>query len=356
MKGPAVATPLKQLAALVQGTVVGDADLMVHAARTIEDAKSGDITFLEKKRFSDPLPRSKASAAVVPVGLTSPGKSLIQVADPLMAFVAIVQHLQGKKPAPPLGVHPRALVDDSACIGDDASIHTGVVVGANSVVGKRCVLLPGVVIGRNCRIGDDVVLHPNVVLYDDVVVGDRVTVHANSVIGADGFGYRFQKGRHVKVPQLGNVVVGNDVEIGACACIDRSTFGSTVIGDGTKIDNLVQIAHNTTIGKHNALAAQVGIAGSCVTGDYVIMGGQAGVSDHKTIGAGSALGAQTGVFRDIPPGKRVWLSPAFDDAHAARISACFKRLPLMRRDLIRVLKELGLQESREEPTRDAEAA
>ena len=181
-------------------------------------------------------------------------------------------------------------------------------------------------------------------LYDGTILGDRVIIHANAVVGADGFGYRLQKDRYVKVPQLGNVVVGNDVEIGACTTIDRGAFGSTIIGDGVKIDNLVQIAHNCRIGKHNVLASQVGIAGSTTTGNYVVMGGQVGIRDHLHIGEGAMIGAKSGVIDNVPPGSRVFLYPAHEEREAARIIACMKKLPGMRKDLLRVLKMLDLKE------------
>jgi len=349
-------TTIRQLATLVHGAVVGDADLVIRGARPLLDAQADDVTFLEKKNGAAQLAQSKASAAVVPTDFHADGKVLIQVADPLLAFITIFGFLKGNTTPRTTGIHPRAILDDSACIGDDPTIHANAIVGANTVIGKRCRIHAGVVIGNNCRLGDDVVLFPNAVLYDDTVLGDRVIVHANAVLGADGFGYRFQQGRHVKVPQLGNVVVGDDVEIGAGSAIDRGTFQSTTIGDGTKIDNLVQIAHNCRIGKHNAFAAQVGIAGSCITGNYVFMGGMAGVKDHITIGDGALVGAGSGVIHDVPPGGRMFLYPAHEEREAGRIIACLRRLPSMRKSLLRVLKELNLQEeteSDEPPVRKA---
>ncbi len=338
-----MAITVRQLAELVGGVVVGDAGRAIQSARTLDEAQADDITFIEKRNFVARLNASKADAAVAPMDLNVPGKTLIQVADPLMAFVTIVQHLQGKTAPAPTGIHPTALVHPSAVIGADPSIAANVHVGANTTIGNRCRLNPGVVVGNNCKIGDDATLYPHVVLYDDTSLGDRVIIHANAVLGADGFGYRFQQGRHVKVPQLGTVVIGNDVEIGAGSCVDRGAFGSTVIGDGTKIDNLVQIAHNCQIGKHNVIAAQGGIAGSSSTGNYVGMGGQAGISDHVKVGDAVMIGAKTGVFRDVPARQRMFLYPAFEERDAARIVACLRRLPSMRRDLLHILKELDLQ-------------
>jgi UDP-3-O-[3-hydroxymyristoyl] glucosamine N-acyltransferase len=280
----------------------------------------------------------------VPRDFKCPGKTLIAVADPLAAFVVVFQHFQGKTATQATGIDSRAVIHPSAVIGEGASIGPFVSVGANAVIGKRCRLRNGVTIGENCRVGDDAHLYPNVVLYADTILGDRVTIHANAVIGADGFGYRTHQGKHVQVPHLSKVIIGSDVEIGACTCIDRGAFEPTIVGDGTKIDNLVQIAHNVRVGKHNLLAAQVGIAGSCSTGDYVFMGGQSGLSDHVHVADRCQFGAKTGVFQDVPAGKRQWLYPAHDDRLAARIIACLKKLPDMHRDLLRVLKTLNLTE------------
>ncbi|MBI2804545.1 MAG: UDP-3-O-(3-hydroxymyristoyl)glucosamine N-acyltransferase [Planctomycetes bacterium] len=339
-----MAVTVRQLAELVQGKVVGDGSLLIHAARTLHEAQPGEITFLDQTKNAAKLAGSHASAAVVPRQTVSVAKVLIEVEDPLFAFIAIVKHFQGAAPFKPSGIDPRAALDPSVIVGAEPSIAPFVTVGAGSRLGNRCRLEAGASIGRNCLLGDDVFIHSNAVLYDDTVLGDRVTIHANATLGADGFGYRLQQGRHVKVPQLGNVVVGNDVEIGAGATIDRGTFGPTRIGDGTKIDNLVQIAHNCAIGKHNAIAAQVGIAGSCTTGDYVFMGGQAGVRDHLHIGDRAMLAAKSGIANDVPAGRRMFLSPAHDERDAARISICIGKLPEMRRDLLRILKELDLMD------------
>lgn len=344
-----MALTVRHLAELIHGTVVGDDTVVIRAARTLQDAAADDITFLDNPKQGARLHSAKAAAAVVPAGFVDSTKALIQVPDPLLAFAVIVQHLQNKAALAPTGIDPRACVHASAVFGEDVSIDACAVVGAGAILGKRCHLYPGVVLGKNCRLGDDVVLYPNVILYDDTVLGDRVIIHGNTTLGADGFGFRLQDGKFVKVPQLGNVVVGNDVEIGANATIDRGTFGSTIIGDGCKIDNLVQIGHNCRIGKHNVYAAQVGIAGSCSTDDYVMMGGQAGIADHVHIGQGAQVAAKTGVHSDVPAGVRMFLTPAHEEREARRIASCLRKLPEMRRDLLRVLKILGVGNS------DAEA-
>lgn len=348
-----MAVTVQQLADLVHGKVLGDGALIIQSARPLQDAQDGDVTFVENEKHAQRLEQSRAAAAVVPRNFAISGKTLIQVADPLMAFVAVFQHMQGKAEFRPTGIDPRAVIDASAQIGSDPSIGPFVVVGAGTVIGARCHLQSGVSVGRNCRLGDDALLYPNVVIYDDTIIGDRIIIHANAVIGADGFGYRFQQGRHVKVPQLSNVIVGADVEIGACTCVDRGTFEPTRIGDGTKLDNLVQIAHNCRIGRHNAFAAQVGIGGSSSTGNHVFMGGQAGVSDHVEVGQGAMLGAKTGAFHDVPAGNRMFLYPAQEERDAGRVIACLKKLPAMRKDLLRVLKALDLDES--QPVKETEA-
>ncbi len=333
---------VRQLAELVRGQLSGDGDLVIESARPLREAGPGDITLAENDRYAAQLHACRAAAAVVGPGLSSNGLTVIRVADPLDAFVAIVRHLRGKPEPAPHGLDPRACIHPSARIGAAASILPLATVGAGAVIGARCRIHSGAVVGDNCRLGDDVTLYPNAVLYEDTVLGDRVIVHANAVIGADGFGYRFHEGRHVKVPQLGHVEIGDDVEIGAGTTIDRGTFGATRVGAGTKIDNLVQIGHNCQVGRHNLLVSQVGIAGSCTTGDYVVMAGQVGVADHVTVGDRAVIGARSGVPSDIPAGERVLGAPALPEREQKRILITLSKLPEMRRDLQRIKQHLGL--------------
>jgi UDP-3-O-[3-hydroxymyristoyl] glucosamine N-acyltransferase len=205
-----------------------------------------------------------------------------------------------------------------------------VTVGNDVVIGRGCDIYPGVVIGDGCRIGDNVTLYANVVLYADILVDDRAIIHAGAVIGADGFGYRFREGRFEKVPQLGWVHIHADAEIGACTTIDRGAIGATIVGEGTKIDNLVQIAHNCELGRHNVFASQVGLAGSCSTGDYVRLGGQVGIKDHVHMHTGCSVGAKGGVHKDIPAGE-TWIGyPATPEAEQKRLVFSLKRVPEMR--------------------------
>ncbi|HJT75808.1 MAG TPA: UDP-3-O-(3-hydroxymyristoyl)glucosamine N-acyltransferase [Gemmataceae bacterium] len=333
---------LRQLAELVHGQVCGDGDLVIHAARTLAEARPGDISFLETDKHAVHLPTCHASALVVPPGAAGDGRPVIRVADPLTAFVAIVRHLHGGRHETPPGIDPRAVLHPTCQVGPGASVGPLVTVGEGSVVGARCRLYPGVVIGAHCRLGEDVVLYPNVVLYEGTILGNRVVVHANAVLGADGFGYRLQDGRHVKVPQLGHVEVGDDVEIGACTTIDRGTFQATRIGDGTKIDNLVQVGHNCQIGRHNLFVSQMGIAGSSTTGDYVVIAGQVGIVDHVHIGDRVLIGAKAGVTKDVAPGERMLGAPATPEREQKRILMSLEKLPELRRDIRRLKQHLGI--------------
>ena len=333
---------LKELADLVQGQVVGDGSLVISAARTLQEARAGDITFLEHPKHAAQLQETQAAAAVVAPSVTSARIPLIQVADPLMAFVTVVRHLHGRPEAAVHGIDPRADVHPSATIGEGASIHAFASIGEGTVIGARCRIHSGVSIGRFCTIGDDVTLYPNAAIYDGTVLGHRVMIHANAVLGADGFGYRQQNGKHVKVPQLGSVEIGDDCEIGACTTIDRGTFQPTRIGQGTKIDNLVQVGHNCQIGKHNLLVSQMGIAGSSGTGDYVVVAGQVGIVDHVHIGDRVMIGAQAGVTKDVAPGQIMLGSPATPVREQKRILMTMEKLPEIRRDVQRIKSHLGL--------------
>lgn len=333
---------VRQLAEWVRGEVLGDGDLPIEDARVLGDARPGDITFVDGERHAAAWHASPASAAVAPASIPVNGRPLIRVHDPLMAFAEIVRHLRGRPPSAAGVIHPTALLHPTVSIGEGVSVGPFAVVGEGTVVGAGSALLTGVVVGRGCRIGAETVLHPRVVVYDDCVIGNRVVVHANAVIGADGFGYRSQGGRHVKVPQLGWVEIEDDVEIGAGATIDRGTFGPTRVGAGTKIDNLVMVGHNCQIGRHNILAAQVGVAGSCTTGEYVVMAGQVGVADHIKIGDRAVIAAKSGVVGDIPADSRSLGYPARPEALGKRVWVTLDHLPEMRRDMKRVKERLGL--------------
>jgi UDP-3-O-[3-hydroxymyristoyl] glucosamine N-acyltransferase len=267
------------------------------------------------------------------------GQALIVVEDPKDALLRIAGRLSPRRPRAEIGISPDAYVSATAQIGRETNVHPGAHVGPGAVVGDRSDIHPGAVIGRGCRLGNDVVIHPNAVLYDDVIVGDRVIIHAGAVIGADGFGYRLVDGRHERVPHFGTVRIEDDVEIGAATTIDRAMVDETVIGAGTKLDNLVMIGHNCEIGRHNLFVSQVGLAGSVTTGDYVVCAGQVGIADHVHLGSRCVLGAKAGVHKDVPEGQRYIGLPAIPEAEARRVVMAQHKIPEMRQQ-IKVLERM----------------
>ena len=330
----------------VQGEVVGDASQIIRAARPLSDSPQADeITVVLDERYLSQFHASGAGAAIVDASVPLNGKTVVRVKDPLMAFVSIVKRFH-VLPTPEFrGIHPTAIIHSSSKVADDASVGAYVTVGEGCVIGPRCRLNNGVRIGHHCKLGEDVHLGPNVVLYDGCVLGNRVTILANSVIGADGFGYRTIAGKHVKIPQVGHVEISDDVEIGSCSTIDRATFGATRIGVGTKIDNLVMIAHNCQLGRHNLIVGQVGLAGSVVTGEYVVMAGHVGVADHCKIGDRSVLGAKAGVHKDVPADQKMLGAPATPAADQMRIMSSLEKLPEIRKDIREIKKQLGISDS-----------
>lgn len=335
---------VRELAELVHGRVIGDAQTVISAARPLSEAGPGDVTFVADDKHARQLVSCRASAVVMKPGSGCVGQTVIEVSDPLEAFLTIFQHLYGSPPRAATGIDPRACLAPSVRLGKDVTIQAGAVIGEGTTLGSGCRIHANVVIGSRCTLGDEVTIYPNAVIYDGCVIGHRVIIHAGAVIGKDGFGFRQVQGRHVRVPQLGSVVIEDDVEIGAGTTIDRGTFQATRIGAGTKIDNQVQIGHNCRIGKHNLIISQVGIAGSTTTGDYVVIAGQAGIADHLTLGNGVVVGAQAGVMSNIPDGQR-WLgTPARPEREAKVRHLHLERLPQMQRELKRIKEVLGLTE------------
>lgn len=345
---------VKEIAEWIGGRVIGDHERVIRSARALQEAGPDDVTFLENERAIRPGKTLRAGAILTRPGilggngqlgrtpLANGDATIIETDDPLAAFVEVYQRLHGLPRPRPSGIDPRAVVHPTVRLGQDVEIGPGACIGEGTSIGDRCRIYPGVVIGRFCRLGEDVTLFANVVIYDGCTLGNRVIVHANSVIGADGFGYRQHEGRHVKVPHLGSVVIEDDVEIGACTTIDRGTFQATRIGAGTKIDNLVQIAHNCRVGRHNLLVGQVGLAGSVTTGDHVVLAGQVAVRDHCTIGDGVIVGARAGVIQDVPAGQKVLGEPAMPEWEYKRLVLLFLKLPEMRQQLDEIRKHLGL--------------
>ncbi|MBI3455139.1 MAG: UDP-3-O-(3-hydroxymyristoyl)glucosamine N-acyltransferase [Candidatus Rokubacteria bacterium] len=336
---------LGELARLVGGELRGDPAMPIRGIAGLDRAQPGDLSFIAAARSRRDAERSRASAFLVPHDVDLPAFAVIRVAHPYLA-VATLLRVFHPEPAPLPGIHRTAIVAESARVAADATVLEFVIVGAGSRVESRAVLHPHVVVGEQCRVGEGSVLHPHVVLRADVDVGRRVVIHSGAVLGADGFGYAFDGTRHQKIPQVGRVVIEDDVEIGANVTIDRAMLGETVIGRGTKIDNLVQIGHNTVVGMDSIIVAQTGISGSCRVGNRVVLGGQVGIVDHVAIGDGAQVGSQSGVHRDVPTGAAVLGYPAMPAGQARRVMAALPRLPELLRALRAVERRLGEIERR----------
>lgn len=342
-------TTVAALARLVGGEVVGDGAVEIASAATLDDATSSDISLVDKQVKPDRVAKTLARVVVAPRDLPLPATlgAAILVDDVHRAFAAIVSYFRPPRPCPRLGVSPAAIVAPTARLGHDVDVHAGATIDNDVEIGPGSTIHSGARIMPGCKLGAGVTIYPNVVLYENTVIGDRSVVHAGSVLGGFGFGYRFQDGGHLPMAQLGWVRVGVDCEVGANSTIDRGTYGATVIGDGTKIDNLVMIAHNCQIGKHNIICSQVGIAGSTVTGDFVILAGQVGIRDHVHIGTGAVLGAKAGVSNDVPAGARMFGIPATPERDQKQLLATLPRLPEMRRQLKAITRKLEQMEAEE---------
>jgi UDP-3-O-[3-hydroxymyristoyl] glucosamine N-acyltransferase len=345
-------TTVAELAAHAGGRVRGDGDCLIRGVASVESAVEGEIAFVEDAKLLETAGASRASCLIVLEGAQIEAPCLIEAKRPKLAFALVAELLH-----PPRrragAIHPTAVVAEDASV--DASVFVGarVEIGAGAVVGAGTQIHAGAVIGENVRVGRDCVIHPNVVLYDEVTLGDRVILHAGVVVGADGFGYvpDGQNFRH-KFPQIGTVVIEDDVEIGACTCIDRAALGRTRIGRATKIDNLVQIAHNVEIGERVVIAAQTGISGSTVIEDDAVIGGQVGMGDHARVLSGAVIGSKAGIL----PGKIVragvwWGIPVQPLDQYKRLNAHLNRLPQMREEIKELQRQIKELQAR---TRDGE--
>jgi UDP-3-O-[3-hydroxymyristoyl] glucosamine N-acyltransferase len=300
---------LNELAERIGAEPVGDPALVIHSAHTLEEAGPGQVSFLANPKYLKQIETTRAAAVIVAPTIASGRTALLRAKDPYFAFRQAVVALHGFRRHPHDGVHPKAHVDPTATVGAGSVLYPGVYLGPRAVVGRDCIL------------------YPNVVVYDDCVLGDRVTVHAGSSIGQDGFGYATHRGEHHKIPQVGNVVIEDDVEIGANCSIERAALGSTVIGRGTKFSDNVTIGHGTKIGPHGLLVAQVGIAGSTTIGRHLVMAGQSGIAGHLKIGDRVTVAAQSGVISDAPDGAVLMGMPALPAGRARRASVVYAQLP-----------------------------
>lgn len=324
-------TTVAELAALIGGEVRGDPDVGVWGVGSVDEARPGDVVVATDQRFLERAMASKASCVITGLDSQSSrnGKTVIATADPLEAFSKVLDHFRGEEALPAPGIGAGAVVDPGVKIGSKVAIGANCYVGKDAVLGDGCVLFPTVYVGDGASIGEGSRLYPGAVVYAGCSLGKRVILHAGAVVGADGFGYTCQGREHVKLPHAGTVEIGDDVEIGANSTVDRAKTGATVIGSGTKIDNLVHIAHNCKIGKNCVIVALVGVAGSVTIGDNVTLAGQAGVKDHVTIGDDCVVAARAGVVGDLAKGSIVSGFPARDHQLEKRAQAARLHMPEM---------------------------
>ncbi len=336
---------VEQIARLVGGRVAGDPGREIEGVASLETATAKDLSFAEGDRGLKRAAESKAGCILVREGKLLAAQTTIAVANPKLAFVRAAAVLYPPQPPSP-GIHPTAVIASEARLGKGVAAGPYVVIEPGATVGDGTVLGAGVFLGRGSSLGSHCVLHPRVTVYAGVQIGNRVIVHAGTVLGADGFGYVFAEGRHHKFPQLGGLVIEDEVEIGANSALDRGSLGTTVIGEGTKIDNLVQIAHNVKVGRHAVIASQTGISGSVHIGDHVVMGGQVGVGEQARVGARAMIGGQSGILpgKIVPEGSTMWGTPVRPLAEFKRLHAYLGRLPA----LARKVKELSSHVSRRE--------
>ena len=341
---------LESLAREVAGQVKGDGSVEISGLAGIEGATEGDITFVSDERFLPLLKGTKASAAIVSHEIPDVSIPLLITPNPLLAMAKILA-LFAQRPYAPEGVSERAWVSPSAQVSADATIHPFVAIGDHAQIGARVTIHAGATIGPHVTIGDDTIVHPHVTIYPRCVLGKRVIVHAGTVIGADGFGFVKDGEVNVRIPQVGIVEIEDDVEIGANCCLDRATFGKTLIKRGVKIDNLVQVAHNVQIGEYSILVAQVGISGSTKLGKNVTLAGQVGLVDHITIGDTVMVGAQSGITKDVPPNQIVLGSPPLPHRQFLRVAAVWSKLPELKKELDRLIKRVEALEKKAEVER-----
>ncbi|MGA1844019.1 MAG: UDP-3-O-(3-hydroxymyristoyl)glucosamine N-acyltransferase [bacterium] len=335
---------LQELAERLQGRVLGKGDITISGIAGLEEAQAGDITFLANPRYRPLVSQTQASALIASQEEPSFGGPVLQVPDPYLAFAMLLEAFYPSHGHVP-GVHETAVVQPDARIGKDVCIEPGAVIAPGVVLGDRVWIGACAVVGEDSSIGNDTRIHPNVTIYPDTRIGERVIIHAGVVIGSDGFGYARKDGLPYKVPQVGGVVIEDDCEIGANTTIDRGTLGDTRIGKGTKIDNLVQVGHNVSIGPYSILVAQVGVSGSARIGKGVVLAGQSGVAGHIQIGDGVTVAGKSAVTKSIPAGETVGGFMAFPIREWRKAEAVYRRLPDLQDAYRRLVKRLDALEA-----------
>jgi UDP-3-O-[3-hydroxymyristoyl] glucosamine N-acyltransferase len=334
-----------QIAAFVQGTLIGPPDRSLTGVAAVSEAGPGDLSFLAGDGAAPNAASTRAAALLVPQRLEDLPCAQIVVAHPALAMAQVVQEFFTRK-RPPFGLSNLASFGADVSLGKDVSIGPFVTLEDRVSIGRGTTLSHGVFVGEGTTIGEDCLIYPNVTIREGITIGNRVILHPGVVIGSDGFGYVQEGGRHHKIPQVGTVVIEDDVELGANVTVDRATFGKTIIRRGTKVDNLVQIAHNVEIGEHNILVSQVGIAGSSKTGHHVMIGGQAGIADHVTIGDLAMIAARSGLNRDVPAKEVVAGFPALPRVQWLKAMAIVAKLPELRQQLRAMEEQLKALEAK----------
>lgn len=330
---------LKEIARLVEGEVVGDGSIVIKGVCGIKEAKSGEIAFVANPKYISLIKQTDASAIITSTDVKEAHKPIIRTENPSLAFAKVVSLFSPNKLSRPKGVHPTAVIGKDVKLGEDVAIQAYCVIEDGVKIGDGTVIYTGVYLGQQTTIGRDCTIYPHVSIRERVSIGNRVTIHNGTVIGSDGFGFAKVRGAHHKIPQIGTVVIEDDVEIGANVTIDRARFDKTVIGRGTKIDNLVQIAHNVEIGENSIIVAQTGISGSTVVGKNVTLAGQAGLVGHISIGDNSVIAAQAGVTKSVPANTCVSGYPAKPHHIAKRINAYIQKLPDLFKRVIELEKK-----------------
>ncbi|MDR1780720.1 MAG: UDP-3-O-(3-hydroxymyristoyl)glucosamine N-acyltransferase [Tannerella sp.] len=333
----------QELATFLNGTVEGDPNVKVSSFAKIEEGEKGSLTFLANPKYEHYIYTTNASIVLVNSDFTPSSKiaaTLLKVPDAYVALASLMEMVDQAQRERKTGIHPSAVIAESAKVGANVFIGAMAYIGENVVVGDGCTVHPLAVIGESVIVGNDSIIYPHVTIYPKCVVGQRCIIHAGAVIGADGFGFAPDGEGYKKIPQMGNVVLEDDVEVGANTAIDRAVMGSTLIHRGAKLDNLIQVAHNVEIGENTVMAAQVGIAGSSKIGNHCMFAGQVGIAGHLRIGDKVMLGAQSGVMRDVPEGETVMGYPAFRSKDFFRSYAVFGKLPDMYRELASLRREV----------------
>ena len=333
---------LGDIAAAVKGRLIGDKDVTIHGIAGIQVASEGEIAFLSHSSYTKYLTQCKASGVIIGKKTSLDdvkGLNVIVVDNPDLAYIRVAEMFTAPLSVPQ-GIDRMAYVSEGATIAPSASIRPFACIESGVTVGEHAVIHPFSYIGSNSVIGDGTVIHPHVTVYRGTKIGKNVTIHANTVIGSDGFGYTWDGAKHAKIPQIGCVIIEDNVEIGANTAIDRASLGSTVIGKGTKVDNLVQIAHNVTIGQNSIIVSQVGIAGSARIGSNVVLAGQVGVKDHTTVGDGVMAGGGTGITKDVPPGSLIWGTPHAPHKEWMKLQIYIKKLPALFERIKKIEKKL----------------